>query len=83
MNLSEFHEKIVGFIHKKKPSINIESICADTDLISQKVVTSFELIELVLFIEDMCDRELPIGDFSASKINTINSMYNTFYLTVV
>ncbi|PEF55825.1 hypothetical protein CON32_23560 [Bacillus cereus] len=80
MNLDIFTQNVLDFIQQKKTNFNVYNINNTTNLINEKIINSFELIELIIFLENQCDRELPIENFKPDNVKTIEALYNSFYL---
>ena len=78
MDLELFAKGVLVFIEQKKAEIDINNIGYQTNLIDERVINSFELVELILYLEDYCNKELPITNFKPDNVKTIEALYNSF-----
>lgn len=63
-----YREKIINFIRKKTK----KKIHDKTDLIREKIIDSFGIIELVEFIEEKLKLKCPISSISTHNFNNID-----------
>jgi acyl carrier protein len=54
-------------------------IADDTAIIEQRLITSIQVMDLILFIEKLSGRRLELEDLKAGSFRDINSLYRTFF----
>ena len=79
MNEVEIRQKIRNWIvnrAKEKP----KSFADDTPILASGALTSLDVVELVLFLEQLRDgEEIPVEHLEASSIRDVNAIYERFF----
>lgn len=51
----------------------------DTPLLEQGILSSIDVVELVLFIEQLRGDEVDVEQLEAQSVRDVNSIYSTFF----
>jgi D-alanine--poly(phosphoribitol) ligase subunit 2 len=79
MALQELHHKIRQFLAGIDPYV-ASAVGPDTNLFETGLLDSMSLVQLVVFIEDTLNIEIPIGDFVLDSISSTESIYDHYVL---
>lgn len=78
MTEMEVREKLRDWITqqaKEKP----ENLLDDTPLLETGVLSSLDIVELILFVEMLNETEVDLDDLEPESVQDINSIYSTFF----
>jgi acyl carrier protein len=51
----------------------------DTPILEQRVITSLQVMELILFVEKTCGRAVDLAQLRPSSFRSIEDIYQTFF----
>ena len=51
----------------------------DTRLIEQRIISSLQVLDLILFIERLSNRRIEVDELSAGAFASIDTIYTTFF----
>jgi acyl carrier protein len=54
-------------------------LAPDTDIIESRVLESLQVVELILFLEEMSGRTILSENLNPSSLRTLDTIYNTFF----
>jgi hypothetical protein len=54
-------------------------ISYDTRIIEERIITSLQVMDLILLIETLSNRRVEIEDLAPGAFASINSIYDTFF----
>lgn len=60
---------------KDKP----EKLEDDTEILEAGILSSLDVVELILFVEHLLDDEVDTDDLNAESIRDVNAIYTTFF----
>jgi acyl carrier protein len=78
MNEVEIKQRLCTWIFeraKDKP----DDLKDDTPILEMGILSSLDVVELILFIEHLLDDEVDMEDLDAESIRDVNSIYGTFF----
>jgi hypothetical protein len=78
MELKDLHDKVLKFIAREAPDFADATITPDTNLINAGVLDDAATERLVLFVEGLLNREIPIGEFHIDKISSTASIHRHY-----
>ena len=79
MTRAEALDRMRAFLVKKNPKVAPEAIGETTDLIASRILSSLQLIELILFIERETGRAILVEDLDPKRIRTLDAIWRSFY----
>lgn len=71
----QLREWILQHAHRPAPG----GLRDDTPILEQRVITSLQLMELILFIERLSGRSVVVTQLKPGSFRTIDSIYQTFF----
>jgi len=51
----------------------------DTPVLETGILSSLDVVELILFVEHLKDAEVEVDDLDAESIRDVNAIYSTFF----
>lgn len=76
----ETKNKLKQWIAQCKSDVRPEDILDDTQLISQKYISSVQVLDLILFLEDLGAKELDPAKLNPQSFQTVSSIYQNFFV---
>ena len=79
MNEVEVKQQLCAWIldrAKDKP----DDLKDDTPILEMGILSSLDVVELILFIEHLLEDEVDTEDLDAESIRDVNAIYATFFL---
>lgn len=73
-----FYPQIISFLKEKNPECKEELILPSTNLIYGGILDSFAVVELIIFIEKITNKQLDVDKLNTKSIETIENIYNYF-----
>lgn len=82
MNKAIFKESIKSFLLNDITNLeqNVSKVDYETNLWDMGLVDSFRIMELILFLEDLLEKEISIENNCILNFHTIEMMYNKIAL---
>jgi acyl carrier protein len=74
---SEVKKLLRDWIVAKKPGL--EQVGDDAPLIEQRIITSLQVMDLLLYIEQLTDKPLDAADLKPGSFKDINTIYSNFF----
>jgi methoxymalonate biosynthesis acyl carrier protein len=71
---AEFIRATGDFLRQMNPS-GPQAFGPDDDLFTLGLVDSLRLVELIVFMEELTGREIPVEDYSIASFYTLNNLY--------
>ncbi|WP_424217326.1 acyl carrier protein (plasmid) [Streptomyces sp. BI20] len=71
----EFTDAVTEFLTKSNPEVT-EAFGPDDNLFTLGLVDSLRLVELIVTLERLTGREIPVENYSISSFYTINGLYD-------
>ena len=66
---------------EKKALADIE-LSDDLNIIEAGIISSLDILELILFIEQLKGQKFNLKNIKAGSFNSINSIYNSFFSAI-
>ncbi|MEB3284780.1 MAG: hypothetical protein VKN33_05795 [Candidatus Sericytochromatia bacterium] len=79
---SQLKEALRSWLSQKNPAVPVETIGDDTPLIDQRLLTSIQVMDLALFLEDLRGEPLDMTRLRAGAFSSINAIWSTFFAGV-
>lgn len=77
--MSDFKSKIREWILAKNPQVAPESLGDDTALLEQKILTSIQIMDLILFLEHLQGRPVDIDQVQPENFYSVNTIHAAFF----
>jgi acyl carrier protein len=71
---AEFIRATGDFLRRQNPS-GPHAFGPDDDLFTLGLVDSLRLVELIVFMEELTGREIPVENYSIASFYTLNNLY--------
>ena len=79
---SQLKEALRSWLSQKNPTVPVETIGDDTPLIEQRLLTSIQVMDLALFLEDLRGEPLDMTRLRKGGFSSINAIWSTFFAGV-
>jgi acyl carrier protein len=74
--MSHSWEDLKTWVIERNPEVT--DLDADTDIIESRIVNSLQFVELMLFVEELCGRELTADEVNLEAFRTLRSIEKSF-----
>lgn len=74
----EFKQALRDWVVKTSKKISAEDLADDTPIIEQRIITSLQTMDLILFLEDLTGNAIDVAKLKVGVFRTINVIYETF-----
>lgn len=81
MNTESARTRVRQCLQRVRPDLDIDSIDDDTELLRERIITSFQVIDLILQLEAMRERPLERADLEPGSFRDIATIANQFFNT--
>lgn len=75
--------RIRDWILAKNPQVNAAALQDDTPLLEQKILTSIQIMDLILFLEHLQERPLDIDQVQPENFYSVNTICAAFFAEAV
>ncbi|NPU91555.1 MAG: hypothetical protein HPY82_06540 [Gammaproteobacteria bacterium] len=75
--------RIRDWILAKNPQVNAAALQDDTALLEQKILTSIQIMDLILFLEHLQERPLDIDQVQPENFHSVNTICAAFFAEAV
>lgn len=75
----EIRQALREWIVKKNGKIHSDELNDDTPIIERRIISSLQVMELLLFIEQLSDRPINFSDIKPKNFSDINAIHNNFF----
>ncbi|MEB3196336.1 MAG: hypothetical protein VKP62_03945 [Candidatus Sericytochromatia bacterium] len=82
MTEAHFKATLRDWLAQKNPSVDPAAIQDDTPLIEQRLLTSIQVMDLALFIEDNLGSSLDMTRIKKGAFSSIDAIWRTFFAGV-
>lgn len=79
---TELKEELMKWVLTKSTKITAADLTDSTPLIETRIISSMQVMELILFLEKLKGGKLNMKNIKPGVFQDINSIYNTFLRTV-
>lgn len=76
---AEIRQSLRDWIAKTSGKIQPDQLADDTPIIEQRIVSSLQVMDLILFIEQLSDKPIEVEDLKAGVFRSIDSIYQNFF----
>ena len=81
--MSTVKTRIRDWILAKNPQVNAAALQDDTALLEQKILTSIQIMDLILFLEHLQERPLDIDQVQPENFHSVNTICAAFFAEAV
>ena len=75
----EIKDSLRSWIARKNGKIQTDSLSDDTPIIDQRIITSMEVLDLILYIESLGAPSFDVSKLGASSFKSIQTIYAAFF----
>lgn len=75
--------RIRDWILAKNPQVDAAALQDDTALLEQKILTSIQIMDLILFLEHLQERPLDIDQVQPENFHSVNTICAAFFAEAV
>lgn len=75
---AEFRQALRQWILQKNGKIKVEDLADDTAIIEQRIVTSLQLMDLILNLEKLTGNPIDVEQLKPGVFRSIDSIYKNF-----
>lgn len=75
----EIRQTLREWIVKKNGKIQSDELNDDTPIIERRIISSLQVMELLLFIEQLSDRPINFSNIKQKVFRDINAIHNNFF----
>lgn len=79
MNEVEIRRSIRDWLSKSSRAPAPPGLCDDTPLLEQKVITSLQLAELMLYLEQLRGRPIDIEELKPGAFRSVDAIWTSFF----
>jgi len=79
MSENEIKSQIKEWLISKSKNEEAAKMTNDTKIIGERVITSLQIMDLMLFMEQLSKKRLDPEDLKPGIFSTINQIYETYY----
>ncbi|HTK67079.1 MAG TPA: acyl carrier protein [Pseudonocardia sp.] len=72
-------EDLRTWVIERNPEV--AQLDADTDIIETRIVNSLQFVELMLYVEELCGRELGADEVNLEAFRTLRSIEKSFLVS--
>lgn len=76
---TEIRHALRSWILEKNGKINPEALQDDTPIIEQRIITSVQILDLILFLERLSDHPIDVENLKPGGFRDINAIYANFF----
>ena len=78
----EIRDALRAWIVKTNGKIQPDQLDDDTPVIEQRIVTSLQVMDLILFLEKLSNKSIEVDTLKVGVFRNINSIYDAFFASV-
>ncbi len=76
---TEIRSALRAWVVRKNGKISAEQLRDDTPIIEERVVTSLQIMDLILFIEELRGAPVDVESLRGGAFSSINAIYAAFF----
>lgn len=77
--MSIVKSQIREWILEKNPNVDSAALADDTPLLEQKILTSIQIMDLILFLEHLQGRPVDIDQVQPENFHSLNTIHTAFF----
>ena len=78
----EIRDALREWIVKTNGKIQPDQLDDQTPIIEQRIITSLQVMDLILFLEKLSNRSIEVDTIKVGVFRNINSIYDAFFASV-
>ena len=78
----EIRDALRAWIVKTNGKIQHDQLDDETPIIEQRIITSLQVMDLILFLEKLSNRSIEVDTLKVGVFRNINSIYDAFFVSV-
>lgn len=78
-NEQEIKQVLKEWIAKKSKACDISSLMDDTLILEKRIITSVQIMDLILYLENLTNRPVNIDQVQPGVFSSIDSIYTAFF----
>ncbi|MGA9767689.1 MAG: hypothetical protein WBV94_01515 [Blastocatellia bacterium] len=78
---AEIRQALRDWIIKTNGRIQPEELNDETLIIEQRIISSLQVMDLILFIERLSNRSVEVDDLKVGVFRNIDALYDNFFFT--
>ncbi len=75
----EIRDSLRNWIIKTNGKIQPEQLDDETPIIERRIISSLQVMDLILFIEKLTDKSIEIDSLKVGVFQSINTIYDNFF----
>jgi acyl carrier protein len=79
---TEIRDALRAWIVKTNGKIRPDQLDDETPIIEQRIITSLQVMDLILFLEKLSDRSIEVDTLKVGVFKNINAIYNAFFASM-
>lgn len=76
---TEIRQALRDWVIKTNGKIQPAELTDETAIIEQRIISSLQVMDLILFIEKLSDRSIEVDDLKVGVFKNINALYDNFF----
>lgn len=78
MQLASFVHKVQDYLASRNPELENGDLDPSQNLIKSGIIDSFGFADLLIFLEDLFERQIPFEDIHIDNLDTLEKIYSMF-----
>lgn len=79
---TEIRDSLRAWIVKTNGKIQPDQLDDQTPIIEQRIITSLQVMDLILFLEKLSNRSIEVDTLKVGVFRNINAIYDAFFASV-
>lgn len=79
MTEAEVRARLAGWIAEKSGRVSPEEISGDTPILERRLLTSLQIVDLILAIEEVSGRRIDVSKLKPGVFRDIDTIYRAFF----
>ena len=75
---TEFKQALKEWVAKASGKVSTEELADDTPIIEQRIITSLQTLDLILFLEQLTGNAIDVEKLKVGVFRNINIIYESF-----
>jgi len=71
--------RLRAWLGKANPAVSQAHLDPDTDIIESRILESLQIVEFILFLEQLAGRRILAEELDPATLRTLNSIYCNFF----
>lgn len=79
---AEIRQSLLDWVKQAARERAPKSLASDTPILEQRVITSLQIVDFIIFIEILRDAPIEVGQLKPGAFRTLDAVYDTFFAGV-